>query len=84
MQFRLILIVLGVVLWAPGGVRAASLADVLESMIEAYGGEENVRKLDSMVQEWDLLPSSTTVNRHRRATCREVRCGCSSCAFIHR
>jgi hypothetical protein len=55
MQFRLILIVLGVVLWAPGGVRAASLADVLESMIEAYGGEENVRKLDSMVQEWDLL-----------------------------
>jgi len=24
-------------------------------MIEVYGGEENVRKLDSTVQEWDLL-----------------------------
>ena len=55
MQFRLILIVLGTALWAPAGAHAASLADVLERMIEAYGGEENVRKLDSMIQEWDLL-----------------------------
>jgi len=55
MHCRLILIVLGIVLLAPVGVRAESLADVLDIMIEAYGGEDNVRKLDSMVQEWDLL-----------------------------
>ena len=55
MQFRLILIVLGTVLSVPVGARADSLADALENMIGAYGGEENVRKLDSMIQEWDLL-----------------------------
>jgi hypothetical protein len=55
MRFRLIPVVLGIVLLAPVGVRAESLADVLETMIEAYGGEESVRKLDSVIQEWDLL-----------------------------
>ena len=40
---------------APVGVCADPIADALEQMIEAYGGEENVRKLDSIVQEWDLL-----------------------------
>ena len=55
MQFRLLLVVLGIVLLAPVGACAEPLADALENLIEAYGGEENVRKLDSMVQEWDLL-----------------------------
>ena len=55
MLFRLNLVVLGFVFLAPAGVRAEALADALENMIEAYGGEENVRKLDSMIQEWDLL-----------------------------
>ena len=39
----------------PFGAWADPVADALEQMVEAYGGEENVRKLDSMVQEWDLL-----------------------------
>ena len=55
MQFRFTLIVLGIVLSAPAGVRADPLAGVLANMIEAYGGEENLRKLDSQVQEWELL-----------------------------
>ncbi len=55
MLFRLNLVVLMIVLSAPVAGRAEALADVLENMITAYGGEENVRKLDSIVQEWDLL-----------------------------
>jgi outer membrane lipoprotein-sorting protein len=55
MSIRLNLVVLGIVVLAPVGACAEPIADVLEQMIEAYGGEENVRKLDSMVQEWDLL-----------------------------
>jgi outer membrane lipoprotein-sorting protein len=55
MLFRLNLVVLGFVFLAPAGVHAEALADALENMIEAYGGEENVRKLDGVVQEWDLL-----------------------------
>jgi len=55
MSIRLQLVVLGIVVLAPVGVRAEPIADVLQQMIEAYGGEENVRKLDSVVQEWDLL-----------------------------
>ena len=55
MSIRLILVALACVTLAPVGVSAEPVADALEQMIEAYGGEENVRKLDSMVQEWDLL-----------------------------
>jgi hypothetical protein len=55
MSIRLNLVVLGIVVLAPVGACAEPIADVLEQMIEAYGGEENVRKLDSVVQEWDLL-----------------------------
>jgi hypothetical protein len=55
MSIRLNLLVLGIVVLAPVGACAEPIADALEQMIEAYGGEENVRKLDSMVQEWDLL-----------------------------
>jgi hypothetical protein len=55
MPIRLNLVVLGFLVSAPVGLRAEPLADVLESMITAYGGEENVRKLDHMIQEWDLL-----------------------------
>ena len=55
MSIRLNLLVLGIVVLAPVGACAEPIADALEQMIEAYGGEENVRTLDSMVQEWDLL-----------------------------
>ena len=49
MPVRLNLVVLGILLSAPIGLHAEPLADVLENMVTAYGGEENVRKLDHMV-----------------------------------
>ena len=55
MSIRLNLVVLGIVVLAPLGACAEPVASILGQMIEAYGGEENVRKLDSVVQEWDLL-----------------------------
>ena len=55
MHIRLNLVVLGILASASVGLHAEPLADVLENMITAYGGEANVRKLDHMVQEWDLL-----------------------------
>ena len=55
MLIRLILIVFFIVACAPVNTRADALADVLEQMIATYGGEKNLQKLDSMVQEWDLL-----------------------------
>lgn len=55
MPIRLVLIVLCIAAWAPAGARAEALADVLDRMIATYGGEQNLQKLDSMVQEWDLL-----------------------------
>jgi hypothetical protein len=55
MQFRLVLIALGIVLLAPVNAGNESLTNALDNMIAAYGGEANLRKLDSMVQEWDLL-----------------------------
>ena len=55
MPIRLVLIILCVVASAPVNARADALVDVLDRMIATYGGEENLRKLDSMVQEWDLL-----------------------------
>ena len=55
MQFRLLLIALGIVLLAPVNAGTESLTNALDHMIAAYGGEANLRKLDSMVQEWDLL-----------------------------
>jgi hypothetical protein len=35
---------------------------VLTNLIESYGGERNLRKLDSMVQEWDMV--ALMGNRH--------------------
>jgi hypothetical protein len=35
---------------------------VLERLIESYGGEENLRKLDSQVQQWDVV--ALTSKRH--------------------
>jgi len=35
---------------------------VLTNLIESYGGERNLRKLDSMVQEWDMV--AIMGNRH--------------------
>lgn len=55
MPIRLLLIFLCVTAWTPAGARADALADVLDRMIATYGGEQNLQKLDSVVQEWELL-----------------------------
>ena len=55
MPIRLVFILLCIAAWAPAGARAEALADVLGRMIATYGGEQNLQKLDSMVQEWELL-----------------------------
>ena len=55
MPIRLVLIIVCIAAWAPAGARADAVADVLDRMVLTYGGEQNLRKLDSMVQEWELL-----------------------------
>ena len=54
MPIRLILIFC-IVACAPASAHADTLSDALDRMIATYGGEENLRKLDSMAQEWELL-----------------------------
>jgi hypothetical protein len=49
------------------GAQAWEIDAVLERMIDAYGGEENLQKLDRQIQYWDLL----AVARNREGT--EVR-----------
>jgi hypothetical protein len=48
----------------PGSVGAQSLdlGAALENLVEAYGGEQNLRKLDSQIQEWAVV--ALTSNRH--------------------
>ena len=55
MRFGLISILFALVVAAPAGGQPDALSEALEKMIAAYGGAENLQKLDSMVQEWDLL-----------------------------
>ena len=55
MQLRLTLVALAIAISAACTARAEPKAEALEHMIAAYGGEENVQKLGSVVQEWDLL-----------------------------
>ena len=55
MQLRLALVALAIAISAACTARAEPVAQALEHMIVAYGGEENVQKLGSVVQEWDLL-----------------------------
>ncbi len=55
MQFRLTAIVLALVAAVPASSQPDAMSEVLEQLIASYGGEENLQKLDSMVQEWELL-----------------------------
>ena len=55
MRFGLISIILALVVAAQASDQSDALSETLEKMIAAYGGAENLKKLDSMVQEWDLL-----------------------------
>jgi hypothetical protein len=55
MLFRLTVIGVALVAAVPANGRPDAVSEVLEHLIASYGGEENLQKLDSMVQEWDLL-----------------------------
>ncbi len=55
MAFRLISIVLALMIAAPASSQSDAVSKALERVISSYGGEENLQKLDSMVQEWELL-----------------------------
>jgi hypothetical protein len=39
----------------PAGAETVDVDHVLERVVEAYGGEDNLRKLDRMTQEWDFV-----------------------------
>lgn len=58
MQLRLTVLLLGLVISGSASTEPEELQDVLEQMISAYGGEMNLRKLDSVIQEWDLFALS--------------------------
>lgn len=55
MPLRLIGIVLALVCAAAANGQPQTTGEVLEHLIASYGGEENLQKLDSMVQEWGLV-----------------------------
>ena len=44
--------------------QSLDLDAVMEQLIDAYGGESNLRKLQSQIQEWDMI----AVRSHRRGT----------------
>ena len=49
---RLAILAAVLIISAPAPAEPEDIGAVLEQVIEAYGGETNVRKLDNMVQEW--------------------------------
>lgn len=61
MNTRLMLLLLGLVIAGPAAADDPDIDSTLGKLIEAYGGENNLRRLDTMVQEWDLL--ALTSNR---------------------
>ena len=38
-----------------GELRASDINTILDKIILTYGGEQNLLKLDNMVQEWDMV-----------------------------
>lgn len=46
----------------PGIAQAADVQTVLDQLIQSYGGANNLRKMDNMVQEWDMV--ALMGNRH--------------------
>jgi hypothetical protein len=39
----------------PGLTLASDVQTILDQLITSYGGEENLAKMDSMIQEWDMV-----------------------------
>jgi outer membrane lipoprotein-sorting protein len=53
--FRLILLIGLAACAQPSYGQPSDLAEVLDRLIQNYGGEENLRKLDNMSQRWDMV-----------------------------
>jgi len=67
---RLSLLTLLLAFSHPGNTQVNDVTSVLDQLVKAYGGEDNLRKLDSMVQEWDLV---ALMGNRRGTDTRSVR-----------
>jgi hypothetical protein len=67
---RLSLLMLLIGFSQPGFTQGEDVQTLLDQLINTYGGESNLRKMDSMVQEWDL--TALMGDRHGTDT-RKVR-----------
>ena len=52
---RLSVFMLVAVFSYPVCAQGSDVHTVLDKLIQSYGGEKNLQKLDSMVQEWDMV-----------------------------
>ncbi len=62
MTFRITLLLFILAISGPVSAEPEDLGAALERIIQVYGGEENVRKLDNVVQEWSVV--ALMGNRH--------------------
>jgi hypothetical protein len=67
---RLTLLMLLIGFSQPGFTQDLEVQSLLDQLIQTYGGEANLKKMDNMVQEWDL--TAVMGNRHGTDT-RSVR-----------
>ena len=67
---RLILLFLLFVLSSIGQAQDAELEMVLDRLVHTYGGETNLRRMDSMVQKWDMV---ALMGNRRGTDSRSVR-----------
>ncbi len=67
---RLILLFLLFVFSSIGQAQDAELEMVLDRLVHTYGGETNLRRMDSMVQQWDMV---ALMGNRRGTDSRSVR-----------
>jgi len=53
-SFRYSLLTLLLIFSYAGITQASEVQTVLDQLINTYGGEKNLRRMDSMIQEWDM------------------------------
>jgi hypothetical protein len=53
LRFKLLALLFALSL--PALTLASDVQTILDQLISSYGGEQNLRKMDSMVQEWDMV-----------------------------
>jgi hypothetical protein len=54
-KFRLALFLVSFSVSVPGFAQTLDAQSVLDRLIQSYGGENSLRQLDSMTQEWDMV-----------------------------